>query len=334
MPLPVADVRKQLAARAPAAIYVLTGPDDREKSALANEIADLVEAELRAFNVERFYGADASPLDVAEAARTLPMMGDRRVVVVMQAERMINPKRKAAEGEEPSDDDAEGGGDTQPLVDYVARPNEKTVLVFVLSPAEPPGMGKGHDLLPLNGSLKLTKVLARQATIVEVGEFGSERDVLRWLEARARDAQVVVEPAAARALMDAAGGDPAKFRADVERVLTFARGERAITADHVEAAIVAHETSTDDWAIARAIERGDAATALREARVRLEDGDSPFQMLGQLAFVIRTPPPRGRYPAARLERAVDALFRTDVALKSSGGDPRALIERLIVELCG
>jgi DNA polymerase III delta subunit len=252
----------------------------------------------------------------------------------MQAERMINPKRKAAEGEEPSDDDAEGGGDTQPLVDYVARPNEKTVLVLVLSPAEPPGMGKGHDLLPLNGSLKLTKVLARQATIVEVGEFGSERDVLRWLEARARDAQVVVEPAAARALMDAAGGDPAKFRADVERVLTFARGERAITADHVEAAIVAHETSTDDWAIARAIERGDAATALREARVRLEDGDSPFQMLGQLAFVIRTPPPRGRYPAARLERAVDALFRTDVALKSSGGDPRALIERLIVELCG
>ena len=332
--LTVADVRKQLADRAPAAIYVLTGPDEREKSALATSIADLVEPELRAFNVERFYGADASPLDVAEAARTLPMMGDRRAVIVMQAERMLNPRRKAADGEEPADDDVEGGGDTQPLVDYVARPNDKTILVFVLSPAEPPAGGKGHDLLPLHGSTKITKALARQAIAVAVGEFGSEREIVRWLEGRAREAGLAVEPGAAQALVDAAGGDPAKFRADVERVLTFARGERSITAGHVEAAIVAHQTSSDDWAIARAVERGDAAVALREARVRLEDGDSPFAMLGQLAFVVRTPPPRGRYPPGKLERAVDALFRTDLALKSSGGDPRALIERLIVELCG
>jgi hypothetical protein len=31
--------------------------------------------------------------------------------------------------------------------------------------------------------------------------------------------------------------------------------------------------------------------------------------------------------------AVDALFRTDIAMKSSGGDPKILLERLIVELC-
>jgi hypothetical protein len=31
--------------------------------------------------------------------------------------------------------------------------------------------------------------------------------------------------------------------------------------------------------------------------------------------------------------AVDALFRTDVDLKSSGGDPRVLLERLVIELC-
>ena len=31
--------------------------------------------------------------------------------------------------------------------------------------------------------------------------------------------------------------------------------------------------------------------------------------------------------------AVDALFRTDLDLKTSGGDPRVLLERLVVELC-
>jgi DNA polymerase-3 subunit delta len=329
--LTVADLRKQLADRTPAPVYVLTGPDEREKSVLAAEIGDLVDDEIRAFNVERFYGAEASPVEVAEAARTLPMLGDRRVIVVMQAERLLNPKRKGGEAELDAD---EPDGDVQPLVDYVARPSEKSVLVLVLSPAEPPPQGRGHDLLPLNGSTKITKALAKTATIVLVGEFPGKRDVARWLEARAKEAGLAVEPAAAQALVDLAGDDPSKFRTDVERVLTFARGESPVTLAHVEAAIVAHETSTDDWAIARAVERGDAAAALREARVRLEDGDSPFQMLGQLAYAVRTPPPRGRYPAAKLGRAVDALFRTDLALKSSGGDPRVLIERLIVELCG
>jgi DNA polymerase-3 subunit delta len=331
--LTVADFRKHIAARTPAPIYVLTGPDEREKSALASEAGDLVDAEIRAFNVERFYGADTSPLDVAEAARTLPMMGDRRVVVVMQAERMLNPKRKGGD-DEGADADEGGGGDVQALVDYVGAPNDRTVLVLVLSPAEPPSQGKGHDLLPLNGSMKITKALAKGAVVVPVGEFGSEIEAVRWLQARVKEAGLGIDRAAAQALVDFAGSDPAKFRTDVERVLTFARGEPAVTVAHVEAAIVAHETSTDDWAIVRAVERGDAATALREARVRLEDGDSPFAMLGQLAFAVRSPPPRGRYPNAKLGRAIDALFRTDLALKSSGGDPRALIERLIVELCG
>ena len=31
--------------------------------------------------------------------------------------------------------------------------------------------------------------------------------------------------------------------------------------------------------------------------------------------------------------AVDALFRTDLDLKRSAGDPRVLLERLVVELC-
>ena len=34
-----------------------------------------------------------------------------------------------------------------------------------------------------------------------------------------------------------------------------------------------------------------------------------------------------------LAAAIEALLRTDLALKSSGGDPRILLERLVVELC-
>jgi len=40
-----------------------------------------------------------------------------------------------------------------------------------------------------------------------------------------------------------------------------------------------------------------------------------------------------KLPSARLRTAIDAVFRTDLALKSSGGEARVLLERLVVELC-
>ena len=308
---------------------MLTGPDDREKSDLAARFADLIDPELRAFNVERFYGSDKETgASVVEAVNTLPMLGDRRVVVVMQAEKLLAPRKRGA------DDDDEGGS-LEPLIDYLGRPEPKTTLVFVLPPPEPGGDARrAHALLPLAGNTRIAKALAKVATIVPCGEFASASDVVRFIVGRAQEAGLKIEPAAANRLVELAGSDPARIRADLERVLIFAAGEGTVTEGHVEEAIVAHERSSDDWAIVRAIEQRNPAAALREARMRLEAGDTTYGIIGQIGYALRTPPPRGRFPAGRLPQAIEALFRTDVALKSSGGDPRALLERLIVELCG
>ena len=69
--------------------------------------------------------------------------------------------------------------------------------------------------------------------------------------------------------------------------------------------------------------------ALRELGLALEWGAVPHMVLGQLAWVARA-----RLPAQRIPGAIDAVFRTDLALKRSSGDPRILLERLVVELCG
>jgi hypothetical protein len=52
-------------------------------------------------------------------------------------------------------------------------------------------------------------------------------------------------------------------------------------------------------------------------------------ILGQLAWFVRT-----KVPGPKVSVAVEAVFRTDLAIKTSAGDPRALLERLVVELCG
>jgi hypothetical protein len=66
--------------------------------------------------------------------------------------------------------------------------------------------------------------------------------------------------------------------------------------------------------------------------MRLERGDSPHGIVGQLRWWVSS-----RLAEAEPDRvrpALDALLRTDMSLKSSGGDERVLLERLVVELTG
>ena len=70
-----------------------------------------------------------------------------------------------------------------------------------------------------------------------------------------------------------------------------------------------------------------------QARTQLTDaGEAPFMTLGQIGWWVRNKLPQMGSPD-RVRAAVDAVFRTDLAMKSSGGEPRILLERLAVELC-
>src|SRR5215470_7197417 len=97
------EVRKQIASRETDPVYLLQGEDDVEKSALASQFAELVDEGLEAFNVERVHAGTWTSGDalldgvstLVAAVRTLPMMAPKRVVVVSQAEVMLQPKRES-----------------------------------------------------------------------------------------------------------------------------------------------------------------------------------------------------------------------------------------------
>ncbi len=95
-----AALRKQLAAEATGPLYMLVGDDDTEKSAVAGEFAEMVDEGLRAFNVERLFGGETSVDDLTNAAATLPMMAPRRVVLVIEAEKLLIPKRESKAADE------------------------------------------------------------------------------------------------------------------------------------------------------------------------------------------------------------------------------------------
>jgi DNA polymerase III subunit delta len=304
------QLRAAIAAGKVGPLYLIEGTDEVLKSELANLFSEAIEPELRAFNVDRLYGADptVSAGNIVEAVRTLPMMAPRRVVVVLQAEKVLNPRRESEAGDE----------ELVPLADCIEKPVDSTTLVFVVQDK-------------LDGTRRLTKLLRRQAVLVSCGDTGPAAQLAHEIAEQAAQVGVAIDRAAIMRLIALSGGDSGKLRSDTERVLVFV-GEGTVTAAHVDQVVERVEKSTDPWGLTNAIEGGDARTALRELRLRLDAGDNVFAMLGQIAWAIRKP--NGRMPEHRLRPAVDALLRTDMALKGSGGNPRMLLERLIVELCG
>lgn len=323
----VPAVRKQIAQRKPDPIYLIVGDDDAEMSRLAADIAGLVEDELRAFNVERLYANEkgVTPAAIVESARVFPMMSDRRVVVVLRAERILKPKRRG-KGEDVAEGD-EGPADTDALDAYAKAPVPETTLVLIAS--------------DVDRSRRIYKTLQKSATIIECWGLKGSRDVRIDLRQAARvaeqlvkqavaDAGQPIDPAAARLLAERAGTDISRLRGDVERLLLFAAGRSRITLDDAQQ-VVSAETAQDDWAVTSAIQRGDAAEALRQVALSMDAGGVPYMILGQLGWFVReklTMTEPRRVPAA-----VEALFRTDLELKSSAGEPRILLERLVVELC-
>ena len=299
-----AALRQQIASGALDPIYLITGDDEHEKAEVAGEFEEAIEEELRAFNVERFHGGEAPLGAVLDAARTLPMMAPRRLVVLLRAERALQPKR----------DSEAATRDLEAFEAYIAEPSPETTLVVVAA--------------GLDERRRATKRLLARATIVRCGDLEDIADAQRWIRARMKAEGRQMAPAAVRELSTRVGPDIGRLRSEVERLLLYTGDAPSVSVVDVRE-VSGPAGVSDDWAVARAIERGQTGTALRELGLALDGGAVPYMVLGQLAWVVRT-----KLPPTRVTSAVEAVYRTDLSLKRSGGEPRVLLERLVVELCG
>jgi DNA polymerase III subunit delta len=296
-------------------MYLLIGEDEVEKSALAADFSALVDEGLRAFNVERIHAGDYTTGDklidgvagIVDAVRTLPMMAPRRVVVVMQAETLLAPKRESEAATRAMEQ----------IEALLKQPDPTATLVLVAT--------------TIDKRSRIFKLLLKQATIVECGVLENLADAERWVQTRVAAAGAAIDPAATRLVAQRAGVDVKRLRADVERLLLYALGQKQITLEDVRA-VTGPAALQDDWAMTNAIEGGQTGEALRQLALILDAGAPAEKVLGQLGWVVRA-----KFPAlapADLKPAIEALFRTDVDLKRSAGDSRILLERLVVELCG
>lgn len=220
------ELRSAIVKRAFDRVYLLHGDDEYRKDvALRELVTAAVDPSTRDFNFDQLRGADTSPEQLASALDMLPMMADRRVVVL----RDVSALKK----------------DGRAVLDrYLESPAPSTTLILV-APA----------------GAKLDKGLASAAAAnVEFTPL-ADRDVAEWLEQQARDVHgATITPEAAALLQEAVGNDAAFLAAELDKLASYANG-RTIDEEAVEAIVGARRGETVGDFLDRVAER-DAAGAL------------------------------------------------------------------------
>jgi DNA polymerase III delta subunit len=308
-------------------LYLLEGDDLQSRHDLSLEFAALVDEGLQAFNVESLYanessnaaGRDALIGDILSTARTLPMMSPRRVVVVLEAERLLSPKRGKDEDDAQPDlglatKKKRGSTPVEELEAYFEKPEPMTTLVFVAG--------------GLDGNRRLVKLLRKHADCVDCGSLADAQEAAVWIRKRLEKDELSIDPKALALLIETTGFSLGRIRPEVEKLVLYASGESTITPNHVRDLVVPQNELGNHFALMDAIRYGHAAKALKEISALMDAGIQPPMILGQIrAATIQL------RPEARVTNGLDLIFRTDLAMKSSAGVPQYLLECLVVEIC-
>jgi DNA polymerase-3 subunit delta len=197
-----------------APVYYLYGPEDILKDEAIRAIVDrALDPGLRDFNYDQRSAGQLDPEAVFALCTTLPMMAERRVVVIRDVEGWKRkPKARTA------------------FLSYLSRPSAETVVILAQG-----GTDETAD-----------KDLLRGAVAVECLPLPPDR-ARRWLLRRAKGLDLALDDSAADHLLAATGGDLGAVAAELEKLRALAQ-DAPFTAEQVGALVgVRHGETMVDW---------------------------------------------------------------------------------------
>lgn len=312
-----------------APLYLFLGPERFLRAEAIAALIETVDEAFRAFNVDTYSAADTDFDTILDAARQLPMMASRRLVVVDKAEAIRDSAQERLEA-------------------YLKAPSDYSCVVF---------MAESLDM-----RRKSSTALSKACTVVTFAHLG-EAEATRWVEARVRAARCSIERTALGALVDLAGTDLTRLAIETDKLTTHA-GRGAIGLAAVEA-LVARSREGDVWELTDAVAARDRKRAMRVLSRQLDAGEEPLALLGMLASTyrkmllakelmerhapaaevqaaVKLPPWKAgefngqvrRIPVEQIAHGLRRMAEVDLAIKSSIGTPRLQIEVLVCELTG
>jgi DNA polymerase III subunit delta len=169
-------------------VYYLHGDDDfRKEDALTHLLAAAVDPATRDFNTEVRRGPELSAADLDALLATLPMLAERRAVVI----RDVTALKKDARAT---------------LDRYLARPAADTVLILVAA-----------------AGAKSDKALTDHATAVDIVPLTGDR-LADWIARRTESLGATITPDASALLQSAVGNDAGQLAAELDKLASYVAG--------------------------------------------------------------------------------------------------------------
>ena len=196
-------IMRDLKARHFSPIYILMGDESYYIDKISDYIAEhVLRPEERDFNQTVVFGSDISASQIVDSAKAFPMMAEKRVVIVKEAQNLKG---------------------TEPLVKYFKQPVVSTVLV----------------LCHKNGSIDKRKKIIPAAQIGGAVIFESkklyERELPGFITSYFMQHEITVEQKAAQMIADHVGADLHKLTSELDKILiSFSEADRMVTPEIVE----------------------------------------------------------------------------------------------------
>lgn len=207
MPQRPEAVLEKLKKREFAPIYFLQGDEPYYIDLISDFIENTVlEEHEKGFNQVVCYGKDVTMGTVITQARRFPMMADRQVVIVKEAQEIADLNRE--EGQ-------------KLLEGYVQNALPSTVLVFA------------HKHKTLDGRKSLAKTLDKHAVLVDAKKLYDNK-LPEWILSYVRDKAYRIQPQAAQLLADYIGNDLSRLSNEIDKLMLNIPAKSEITPDHIQ----------------------------------------------------------------------------------------------------
>ena len=240
-----------------APVLLFTGPEQYVKAQALERLREkLLPPGLEALNETVLEGVTAQ--QITDAAETLPMMCDRRLVVVRDWGPLMGGKSKNEEAE------------VEWLQKWLQNPAPGCVLVFYMRESA-------------DGKKKLTGILRKQAVAVDF-ELLPDADIYKWCQRELKAMGKKMGRPAVNTLTFMAGRELIRLKGELEKLAAYTGAERAeITEDDVKA-VVPPSLEYNVFELTTHLLAGDMLKAQQTVNSLVQGGQNA---MGILAMLIR-----------------------------------------------
>ena len=288
-----------------------------------------IDSSLKDFNFNVFFGNESKGVDIIDAAQTLPMFAERRVVLVKRAEQL---KADALEV----------------MLPYIKNPSPGTCLLLTGT--------------KVDQRKKFFLEFKKHGVMVEYKRFYDNK-LSGFIQSESLAQGKPIEAAAAELLSALIGNNLQELSSQIEKLVVYAGTKSRITVDDVRVMASSSKAFTA-FELAKFLGMRDVPNSIRSLDALFLNGEEAPMMIGALTrhfrqlwrvrelldkkipqadigrelsintfFLGEILAQARNFTRRELKQIFDEFFRCDVASKTGGGQPYTLLHGLTMGIC-